>query len=155
VKPGETLETIAKEYNVPWQLLAKINGISAVDQVRPGQELKVVRGPFSATVDLTRKQMTLFVDGRYAGRFPVTEANVPQIGEGEWIVTSCTDAPRAMLLSRPVETAANMAMRGVLLGSATPAESEQLGVGMVNFSKADSTEVTEILSVGSRVVIRR
>ncbi len=29
VKPGETLETIAKEYNVPWQLLAKINSITA------------------------------------------------------------------------------------------------------------------------------
>ncbi len=28
VKPGETLETIAKEYNVPWQLLAKINGFN-------------------------------------------------------------------------------------------------------------------------------
>ena len=29
VKPGETLDTIAKEYNVPSQLLAKINGIPA------------------------------------------------------------------------------------------------------------------------------
>ena len=56
VKPGETLETIAKEYNVPWQLLAKINGIPAPDQLRPGQELKVVRGPFSAVVDLHRSR---------------------------------------------------------------------------------------------------
>src|SRR5262249_29616201 len=31
VKQNETLEVIAKEYNVPWQLLAKINGISAPD----------------------------------------------------------------------------------------------------------------------------
>ena len=33
VKQGETLDTIAKEYNVPWQLLAKINGVPAADQV--------------------------------------------------------------------------------------------------------------------------
>ena len=31
------LETIAKEYNVPWQLLAKINGIPSPDRLQPGQ----------------------------------------------------------------------------------------------------------------------
>ena len=86
VKQGETLETIAKEYNVPWQLLAKINGVAAADQVRPGQELKVLRGPFSAVVDLTRKQLSLTVDGRYAGKFPVTVSPGHAIADGEWLV---------------------------------------------------------------------
>jgi LysM repeat protein len=155
VKPGETLQSIAEEYSVPWQLLAKINGIASADQVRPGQELKVVRGPFSAVVDLNRKQMTLMVDGRYAGKFPVTAADVPQLGEGEWVVTGCTDAPRVMILNRPSEAAANLAMKSVLLGASTSSEIKQLGIPMVNFSSSDSNEVTEILSVGSRVVIRR
>src|SRR3954447_20685323 len=51
VKPGETLESISKEYNVPSRLLAKINGIQTSDQLQPGQQLKVVRGPFAAVVD--------------------------------------------------------------------------------------------------------
>ena len=37
----------------------------------PGQELKVVRGPFSAIVDLSERQLTLMLDRRYAGRFPI------------------------------------------------------------------------------------
>ncbi len=86
VNPGETLETIAKEYNVPWQLLGKINGIASPDQVRPGQQLKVVRGPFSATVDLHRNQLTLDLDGRYAGSFAVTVPPGAAVSEGQWLV---------------------------------------------------------------------
>src|SRR6476620_8721658 len=64
VKPGETLEAISKEYNIPPQLLAKINGIQTPDQLQPGQQLKVVRGPFAATVNLRRSELTLTVDDR-------------------------------------------------------------------------------------------
>ena len=86
VKPGETLETIAKEYNVPWQLLAKINGIPAPDRLQPGQELKVVRGPFSAVIDLDRKQLTLMLGDRYAGTFQVTMPGGSAVNEGQWMV---------------------------------------------------------------------
>ncbi|HEX2473193.1 MAG TPA: LysM peptidoglycan-binding domain-containing protein, partial [Lacipirellulaceae bacterium] len=93
VRPGESLESIAKEYNLPWQLLAKINGIPAADQVRPGQELKVVPGPFSAVVDLGRSQLTLEVAGRYAGKFPVTVPIGATVSEGEWLVEQKLVAP--------------------------------------------------------------
>jgi LysM repeat protein len=86
VKAGESLETIAQEYNVPWQLLAKINGIPTANQVRPGQELKVVTGPFSAVVDLGSSQLTLLVDGRYAGKFSITVPIGSTVSEGEWLV---------------------------------------------------------------------
>src|SRR4029078_1834893 len=71
VKPGETLDTISKEYNVPSQLLAKINGIQPTGPLQPGQQLKVVRGPFAAVVDLSRNELTLTIDERYAGKFHV------------------------------------------------------------------------------------
>ena len=58
VRSGDTLESIAKQYDVPWQLLAKINGIPASDLVQPGQQLKVIHGPFSAAVDLSKGQMS-------------------------------------------------------------------------------------------------
>ena len=86
VKPGETLETIANEFNVPWQLLAKINGIPSPDRLQPGQELKVVRGPFSAVIDLDRKQLTLMLGDRYAGAFQVTMPDGSVVNEGQWIV---------------------------------------------------------------------
>ena len=80
-QPGDTLERVAQRYNVPWQLLARINGLmppgapnsddATKDQPLPvGMELKVVRGPFDAVVRLDKHELTLLLQNRYAGRFP-------------------------------------------------------------------------------------
>ena len=50
------------QYNVPVQLLQKINGIENPDVLLPGSELKVLRGPFEAEVDLQAQQLTVFLD---------------------------------------------------------------------------------------------
>ena len=47
VQPGDTLDSIAEHFKVPALLLARINGIDA-HSLRPGKELKVLKGPFSA-----------------------------------------------------------------------------------------------------------
>jgi hypothetical protein len=39
--------------------------------VRPGQKIKVVRGPFRGELSLARRELTLFAGRYYAGRFPV------------------------------------------------------------------------------------
>jgi len=172
VKPGETLETIAKEYNVPWQLLAKINGIPAADQVRPGQELKVVRGPFSAVIDLGLKRLTLSVGDRYAGKFPITVPSAAAVAEGQWLVDEKVVVPASSVVqsayaSAPAavdraivlrgEPAAGQAAGGATLtiasGSA-PANSPA-GAPAIRVSPQDAEEVSDILSIGSRVVIQR
>ncbi len=165
VMPGETLETIAKEYNVPWQLLAKINSIPAPDQLRPGQELKVVRGPFSAVVDLHRHELMLEVDGRYAGTFPVT---IPAgVTEGQWtvdqklggtssvqqFVSSAGPADRTIVLRNaaspgPQPGGPTLTIAG---GTAVPAP----GVAALRVSLQDAEDLSDILSVGSRVIVRR
>lgn len=71
VQPGDTLERIADSYEVPWQLLANINGIREPGRLRPGDSLKVVKGPFEAYVHLSSFRLVLYVQGRYAGRFPI------------------------------------------------------------------------------------
>lgn len=71
VKPGESLQQIAATYNVPWQVLAKINGIRDPDRLEPGKQLKVFHGPFEAVVSLDRYELVLMLSGRYAGRFPI------------------------------------------------------------------------------------
>ena len=80
-RSGETIEQIAQRYDVPWQLLARINGLMpsdapnddrTKDQPLPdGMELKVLRGPFDALVNLERRELTLMLQGRYAGRFAI------------------------------------------------------------------------------------
>ena len=64
VQPGDTLEKIAETYGVPAELLAKINGIRDPLHFQPGQELKVVRGPFSALVEAQLEAMALRRDWR-------------------------------------------------------------------------------------------
>jgi LysM repeat protein len=86
VVQGETLEQIAAKYNVPTELLAKINGLADTRQLQPGQQLKVVRGPFSAMVNLSQREMTLVLAGRYAGRFDIGVGQERQNIEGRYEV---------------------------------------------------------------------
>jgi LysM repeat protein len=157
VKPGETLESVAKEYSVPWQLLAKINGIAAPNQVRPGQELKVVRGPFSAVVDLGRNQLTLMVDGRYAGKFPVSVVPGQSVSDGQWVVDQkLPSAEPAIVLRReaasPDATAASPSTLTIASGAPSGAATAD---STIQVSAKDAEELSDILSIGSRVVTRR
>ncbi|HVC96251.1 MAG TPA: L,D-transpeptidase family protein [Pirellulales bacterium] len=87
VQPGDTLDRIAEAYHVPWQLLANINGISdSRRQLRPGDTLKVVKGPFEAWVDLGRFRLTLFVGDCYAGRFDIGIGKDFATPEGVFVV---------------------------------------------------------------------
>lgn len=164
VKPGDTLETIAAQYHVPWQLLAKINGIPSADAVRPGQELKVVRGPFSAIVDLDRKELVLMLDKRYAGKFAIAPPRDRQLGEGEWVVTGVSDLfqlgqrQRWIVLGRQ-DSASAPGQSSMVLTSVSPEQLRQQGVDfqepLVGLSQTDAEDVADILSIGSRVIVRR
>ncbi len=157
-QPGDTLDSIARQYGVPWQLLAKINGIPTVDGVRPGQQLKVVRGPFSAVVELQKGQLTLTLDGRYAGRFPVRVE--PGAAEGQWVVDQKLAAP-----STASRYAAPTAQSGstLVLRSDQPASPGTTLViagdtsqpAAIHVAPSDAEELSDILSIGSKVVVRR
>lgn len=76
VRDGETLKSIADQYDVPPELLGKINGVDPRQPLRPGEKLKVVRGPFDAVLDLQRKEISLQLRGQYAGRFKIVRTGV-------------------------------------------------------------------------------
>ncbi len=86
VGQSETLMEIASRYEVPWQLLANINQIQDPIAILPGTELKVVRGPFRAEVDLSSQELTVFLGDLYAGRFPVGIGNDPMPKPGTFTV---------------------------------------------------------------------
>jgi len=88
VKPGETLQQIGSDCNVPWQLLANINGIRDLQQPLSGRQLKLVRGPFNAVVNLSEHKLTLMLAGRYAGTFGIgVGRDCPNL-EGTYVVIS-------------------------------------------------------------------
>jgi LysM repeat protein len=172
VHAGDTLQTIAQQYSVPWQLLAKINGIPAANMVQPGQQLKVVHGPFSALVELDKNQLTLMLDGRYAGRFPITVDRTITVNEGQWVleqklvqpltqdstVVSASYTPSAVehvLVLRsesPTAAGATISMTG---GKPSPSGPAAVAPAAIQLSPKDVEEVADILSVGSPVTIRR
>jgi LysM repeat protein len=170
VHAGDTLQTIAQQYDVPWQLLAKINGVPAPTMVQPGQQLKVVHGPFSAVVELDKNQLTLMLDGRYAGRFPITIPSGVNVSEGRWVLeqklvqpatqesgvvsASYTTATVEHVLVLRNETAAGETI-SITAGPGVPSGATAIAPAAIRLSPHDVEEVADILSVGSPVTIRR
>ncbi len=70
VKGGDLLQSVARNYSVSWQYLAKLNRTDPM-KIRPGQNLKVIQGPFGAVVDLRRFELTVHAHGYFVARFPI------------------------------------------------------------------------------------
>ena len=70
----------------------------------------MVRGPFSAIVDLGKRKLTLMLDRRYAGRFLLEVDPKVTVEEGHWEV------------NQKLLTPANASLAGT--GAPTPTESK-------------------------------
>jgi hypothetical protein len=172
VQPGETLDRIAEAYQVPWQLLANINGIRDPQRLRPGEQLKVLRGPFNAVVNLSQYRLTLFLQGRYAGRFRIGIGKDQSTPEGEFVVLQKLSNPTYYGKNEVVdaedprnplgEFALDLGDHILIHGTNDPnsigrAESR----GCIRLDNRDVQDVFQILSAhsdrsdGSKVTIRR
>jgi LysM repeat protein len=169
VQAGEKLTDIAEKYNIPWQLLAKINGITNPDQLQTGQQLKVIRGPFSARIDLSERKLVLMLDRRYAGQFALDFEPTTSIEEGYWSVNQKLLTPGSVGMINPTGGTLSEE-RSILLtsttggngqvtvlrgpGATTPATTDPTG-RVIQLRGTDVEDVYDILSLGSQVVIRR
>lgn len=164
VGQNETLMEIAAEFRVPWQLLANINNIEDPVVVLPGTELKVVRGPFRAEVNLAQSEMTLMLGDLYAGRFPITAGQSPAPQPGTYTIQ---DKQTSKAYIDPTGAAVpagdprnpfgdvwlDLGRQMVIHGS--PATGEAAKNGCIALRAADAEDVYGILSQGSTISIRR
>ena len=159
VRAGESLETIAHDCQVPWQLLAKINGLTGPDGLIPGQDLKIIRGPFQAQLNAKGQWLALFVDGLYAGRFRVQCDGPLNKPDGSYPVVkfpAYAVAPRGAPPSGKIEpTTAPYISFGGDLHLRVSTDPEPTGQGVVRISPQDMGDVYDILSERSEVMIRR
>jgi LysM repeat protein len=71
VSPGDALEKIGRNYNVPYEFLMRINGIDKPELLQAGTTIKVVNGPFHARVYRSTFTMDIFLQNTYVKSFPV------------------------------------------------------------------------------------
>ncbi len=166
VQDGDQFAKFAKMYDVPWQYLAKLNRVDPT-RIRAGQKLKVIRGPFSAVVELSRFEMTIHAHGYYVRRFdvgigkqgssPVGKHVVlekvanPQYTDPEGRVIDADD-PSNPLGERWIDLGNGYGIHGTI-------EPDSIGKaqsrGCIRLRNDDVAEVYDLLGVGSEVVIRQ
>jgi len=167
VQQGETLLSIAAPLAVPWQLLAKINGVPDPARLVPGETLKVLRGPFDAVVSVSRRRLSLQVGGNYAGSFPVVVGRqirervgsalpVVAVQRGDALPEQA-DAAVQVAWAQPGALSIGLADGLTIEGMADPAtvsEDTIPGTSLI-VADRDLKELADILGQGSRVLVRR
>ena len=161
VRGGESLRDIAERYQVPWQLLAKINGLNSPNSPPAETKLKIVPGPFRAVVDLSDSELTLYVQDLYAGRFPLRLGDDPAPREGEYQVRGRAEGHAyyaADGAKTPARGPANPYGRfwldlgkGVALHETSP---QAVSRGCLGLSSRDAEDIYAILDVGAVVRIK-
>jgi hypothetical protein len=167
VQPGETLLSIAAPLAVPWQLLAKINGVPDPARLVPGESLKVVRGPFDAVVSVSRRRLSLQVGGNYAGSFPVmvgrqirdsVGATLPVVAVHRGDTPEEQTGPATQVAwSQPGPLSIGLADGLAIEGVADPATVTDDAIPGTSLlvAERDLKELADILGQGSRVLVRQ
>jgi hypothetical protein len=171
VQAGETLEEIATKYAVPQEMLAKINGMAPPYALTTGERIKVMRGPFRATVSLFKSELTLFIGSLYAGRFPVTIGRDLPPEPAFYDVAEKSNGRnyfdrrmgREVLRSEEGNRYGDhwLGLRGehITTGHSVgihgrPLEFSASDIGSISLDPIDAEDVYSILSEGSRIEIR-
>jgi lipoprotein-anchoring transpeptidase ErfK/SrfK len=166
VQPGDQLRQVATHYEVPWEYLARLNRIDP-QKVRVGQKLKVIKGPFSALIDLSDFELAIHAHGYYVhsyrvgiglegttpiGTFAVQNKLVNPTYYGPDGLVIDADDPVNPLGERWIDIGDSYGIHGTI-------EPESIGraesKGCIRMLNADVEEVYDLLGPGSQVVIRR
>jgi len=71
VKSGDRLSIIGERYKVPYEILLEINKIKQAQDLQAGETIKVINGPFHATVYRSTFMMDVYLQNTYVRSFRV------------------------------------------------------------------------------------
>jgi LysM repeat protein len=163
VAAGETLKTIAKPLNIPWELLSRINGLES-DKLTTGQRIKVLRGPFDAVVSISRRRLSLQVGGRYAGTFPaaIGKGFIDRTGSSVQLLeiqtNTETQSPQAVSVSyRSSNQVAIILSDGLRIQPAVDPSfvTKDPEDSVLLVSSADFNDLVGILGQGSQLLVQK
>lgn len=165
VKPNDVLQRIAKEYNVSWEYLAKLNRTDP-KKIRPGQTLKVIQGPFSAVVDLSDSEITIHSHGHFVHSFPVGIGRDSSTPQGTFKVLDKQrdptyygpngvvehDDPQNPLGEYWIDLGDSYGLHGTVDDSSIGKSDSP---GCIRLRNRDIADVYDLLTIGSEVLIRK
>jgi len=166
IQAGDQLRRVAQQYNVPWEYLVKLNRIDP-RRIRPGQNLKVIKGPFGAVVDLSDRELTIHAHGYYVCRFPVgigqdgttpigrfkvlNKVLNPQYTAPNGQVVDADD-PNNPLGERWIDIGNHYGIHGTIDPKSIGRAKSR---GCIRMKNSDVADVYDLLGIGSEVIIRR
>jgi lipoprotein-anchoring transpeptidase ErfK/SrfK len=71
VKRGDALAIIGGQHKVPYEILMQINNIDRPEALQAGETIKVINGPFRATVNRSTFTMDVYLQNTFVLSFPV------------------------------------------------------------------------------------
>ncbi len=85
---GDTLAKVARKHKMTEELIRGINQLPAGSKLRPGGQIKVIQGPFSATVTKGSHEMHLYLQDVYVRTCKVALGSDNKTPTGKWVVTN-------------------------------------------------------------------
>lgn len=93
VLSGDSFNRIAKQYKTTEQLLSQVNGAANTSFVRAGRRLKVINGPFHATVSKSAHAMHVYLQNVYVRTYKVALGADGSTPTGKWVVNDRLTRP--------------------------------------------------------------
>jgi len=159
--PGDTLAAIAGPLQVSPELLAKINGIDDPQRLIPGEHIKLIRGPFDAVVSVSRRRISLQLNGAYAGSFPavVGRRYLEKVGASLPVV----DLQRGLAAQAAIPAGTASIRKAIILGEGLVIEAAEDPSAVADTAPQtsivvavrDLDELLDMLGAGSRVLVRQ
>lgn len=177
IQPGESLNKIAKRFQVTDDFLATINNMSDKNRIRAGQRLKVVHGPFHAVVTKSEFVLDLYLQATFIKRLPVGLGAQDGTPTGVWMVKNKLKNPQyypprggqIILADDPenplgerwigmegIEGQAVGQLRYGLHGTVEPESiGQSVSLGCIRMHNVDVEEVYDLLVVGkSKITVK-
>ena len=166
VSSGDTLESIANRFRMSPETLARINMMADSKLVMANTQMKVFNGPMRAEVNLTRGELTLFLQDLYAGRFPISVGHEPAPVEGTFQIADRRRDRTYYGANSQVLPATDgrnpyggywmsLGKDMCIHGSPATTTPEMSNAGCISLAPLDAREVYSLLTQGSQVTIHR
>lgn len=86
VQSSDRLARVVKKYDVPYEIVLRINGIADAGRISVGQRLKIPRGPFHATITKSQYRLDLYLQDVFVRSYRVGLGRENGTPTGEWRV---------------------------------------------------------------------